>query len=386
MHLSRAALMFPQFLFPLILAQQKAGHFVCACASDDPHLNIIRNQGITAFTHGQKRSLNPLNLIKTIWTTKKLLVENNIDLLICHTPLGGGVGRFAGWLAKTPKIVYFAHGLPFSPSQNILIWLFWFLIEKILGYFTDAIIVMNNYDESFCKKFRFTKKGGLVLRIPSMGVDLQRFTKNNLGVPKESLLKNKCSNHIKIILTIAYLVPEKGVYTLFDAAKIICKERKDVLFLLAGTGPAMNSLEQLCHQYNLHDKFLLLGWRNDIPQLMNISDIFVLPTYYFEGLPVSILEAMACSLPVIATNQRGCVDVVANEQTGYLIPIRDSLSLAAKIITLLNNDDLRINMGQLARQKVESDHELNMCTNIIMQALDQVITNSARWPKPPAAR
>lgn len=372
MHLSRATLMICQFMIPMIEAQKKNGHCVCVCGSDDSDVRRLRELGIDVFPHKLRRGLNPFNILKEIFRIKKILVEQKIDAIVCHTPIGAGVGRIAAWLAKTSNTIYFAHGLPCAPGQNWLLWSCWFMIEKVLGFLTDAILVMNRYDEELAKK-HLIKDPEKVFRIPGMGIDLEKF-RNDSG-NNEACLKVReelgISEEKKVVLCVAYLIAAKGVFLLMEAARQICAVRNDVFFLLAGTGPAMDKLKELIREKGLEKNFRLLGWRDDVHLLMECADVFTLPTYYFEGLPVSILEAMACSKPVIATRHRGCEDAVVDGETGFLIPIKQADTLASRILLLINDPKKRIEMGLAGRHVVEKKFDISVCTRRIVDVLER---------------
>lgn len=360
-----------RFLVPVMEAQKKKGHYVCVCGSDDNNVQKLRELGIDVFPHQLRRGLNPFNILKEIFHIKKILAEQEIDTVICHSPLGAGVGRIAAKLAKTPHTIYFAHGLPCAPGQNTFLWFFWFCIEWTLGFITSAIIVMNSYDEKLSKKY--LTKPSRVFRISGMGVDIEKFNttvqeEEKIRICKELNIPEKA----KIVLCIAYLTSEKGVFVFQETAKEICSQRDDIYFLLAGSGPQMEELQAKCSRYGLEANFKVLGWRNDINKLMRIADIFVLPTYYFEGLPVSILEAMACGKPVIVTRHRGCEDVVQNKKTGFLIPIKQVNPLVEKITQLVDDPQLSTKMGQAGRKHIEQYFELNYCTQKILETLERV--------------
>ena len=135
----------------------------------------------------------------------------------------------------------------------------------------------------------------------------------------------------------------------------------------------MDNMKNKIKDYNLEANFKLLGWRNDIYRLMKTVDIFVLPTYYFEGLPVSILEAMSCSKPVVVTKHRGCEDAVIDGESGCLVPVKQPEALAEKINFLLDKGDVRIKMGQAARLRIEQNFELKLCTKKIIDALEKAM-------------
>jgi glycosyltransferase involved in cell wall biosynthesis len=371
MHISRATLMVCQFMLPLIKAQQQRGHYVCVCGSDDEHVETLHAHDIEVFTHQLKRSLNPWALARAISRIKRHIQEQAIDVVVCHSPLGAGVGRIAATLAGCPHRIYFAHGLPCAPGQAKIKWLIWYSIERILARLTTGILVMNDYDQVLAST-RFFKDDRRVFRIPGMGIDLGKFSQVDTQSERQALEQELgIPSGSKIVLCIAYLIPEKGIYQFFQAAQILCRQRPDVHFLIAGDGPHQTPLETTSYVSQLADRFQVLGWRDDIDRLMRGADIFVLPTYYFEGLPVSILEAMACAKPVIATQHRGCEDAVVDQETGFLIPIRQVAPLINKLEILLDQDDLRLALGQAGRQRVEATFELGHCTDLIADVLDR---------------
>jgi len=354
-------------------AQRDNGHYVCACGSDDADAREIKKQGFDVFTHNLKRTINPFSIVITVVRLRRIIKENNIDVLICHTPLGGFLGRLAGYLAGVDCVIYFAHGLLCAPAQSKVKWLIFFLIEKSLAGLANAFIVMNDYDENLSRT-RLAGKAK-VFRIAGMGVDINRFSDTNTEREKASV-KNEfsISPSDKIMLSVAFLISEKGIWDFFEAAKIICSRRSDVCFMIAGSGPDEENLVNAVKQEGLSSQFRVLGWRTDVQRLMKACDIFVLPSYYFEGLPVSILEAMACKKPVISTFHRGCEDTVSNEETGLLVPIKSPYELSNAIIKLLNDRKLCESMGRKGREKIESVFEIGKCTKEITDIIDSIIS------------
>jgi glycosyltransferase involved in cell wall biosynthesis len=352
-------------------AQKHEGHYVCACGSADSDAQEVRNQGFDIFTHGHKRTINPFSMVITIIRLRRILKQQNIDALVCHTPLGGFLGRLAGYLAGLNHVIYFVHGLPCAPSQSRVKWTTFFLVEKCLATLTQAFVVMNDYDERLCRD-RLARQDAKVCRIIGMGVDLKKFSYQDIEVARTSVQEEfSLVPDTKIIFAVAFLVRQKGIWEFYEAARQISTQRDDVCFMLAGTGPLEKALRKAVHDNNLSHRLIVLGWRNDIDRLMKASDIFVLPTYYFEGLPVSILEAMACGKPVITTHHRGSEDVVVDGTNGFLIPIKQTTPLVNKILHLLGDEQLRQEMGKAGRQRVEQHFELSSCTDKIVEVLER---------------
>ncbi|MCP4453456.1 MAG: glycosyltransferase family 4 protein [Planctomycetes bacterium] len=371
MHVSRASIMVWQFLLPLIEVQTKRGHDVSVCGSNDTYADTLRERGLHVVTHELKRTLNLWAIFKAIVCIKRHIKAEKIDVLVCHSPLGAGVGRIAGWWAGVPCCVYFAHGLPCVPGQNKLKWSLWFLVERSLARITDALLVMNQYDQKLGERHLMSSPEQ-VMRVPGMGIDLGRFDGTSSRAARQQLARTLCvSEHAKFVLCIAYMIPAKGIYVYFQAAQKICQVRDDVVFLIAGDGPHEKALETTAFATGLGDRFHVLGWRDDIDELMRVCDIFTLPTYYFEGLPVSILEAMACGKPVVATQHRGCEDVVVPGETGMLVPTRKAPALARALLKCILDEPLCQRLGEAGRRRAEQEFELAHCTDMIADAIEK---------------
>jgi glycosyltransferase involved in cell wall biosynthesis len=381
MHLSRAAETLRWFLIPAMNAQRARGHDVCICTGDGPDAEALRAAGFPVFSHGMRRSLNPAGALRAIWRIRRVIREQKIEAVICHNSLAGVVGRIAVSMSPRTRFVYFAHGLACGPAQSALNWTVRYLVERGLAPLTDAIIVMNDYDERLARRTPLAKDAGRVFRIAGMGVDLERFTPE---VPREDRARLEQELSIapaqKIVLSVARLIPEKGVGQFVEAALEICRQRRDACFLLAGTGPLLDRLRGMVSGAGAGDGIRVLGWRNDIQTLMKCSDIFALPSYYMEGLPVSILEAMACGKPVVSTHHKGCEDAVVDGSTGFLVPSRQVAPLADRITALLDDDRLRMAMGRAGRQRVEREFQLADCTRTIVDVMEKAIAAPQREP------
>jgi glycosyltransferase involved in cell wall biosynthesis len=367
-----------------MIEQKRLGHYVCVCVAQGQdelvgNKNVsaaehLRKAGIEVFTYNLRRSTNPVGILKAILRVKRLLVEQRIEALVCHTPLCSAVGRIAARLAKTPHVIYFAHGLTCAPAQGFFSWQLRYWAEKLLGSITDAIIVMNDYDEKLCRTHHIIKNPEKIFRIPGIGVDLSRYNPDSSEQAKNQLAAElSISKDWKIVLFVGRMIYEKGAMVLAEAVKRILAQRDDVCSIFVGRGPLTDEIQKLAETGKIASHFKLVGWREDVFIMMKAADIFVLPTYYYEGLPVSILEAMACSKPVVATQHRGCEDVVVDGQTGFLVPVKQAEPLADKLLLLLDDEQLRRKMGQAGRLRVEQHFELSYCTKKIAEALEKAI-------------
>jgi glycosyltransferase involved in cell wall biosynthesis len=372
-HLSRAAETLWWFLIPTIEEQKRRGHEVVLC-TEGPDAEKLRKRGYTVVTHGMRRSLNPISALRAIWRIRNMLREHRADVVVCHNSLAGVVGRIGAKLAGTRHVVYFAHGLACGPAQRAFDWRVRFQVEKTLAPLTDAIVIMNDYDERLSRSTPLAKRADRVYRIRGMGVDLSRFVAAPFPKIREALGRElHVSPASTFVLCVARLIPEKGVLDFVEAARRVCQSRRDVVFLLAGSGPLLETLRRQVETAGIGGQAKILGWRDDISDLVKAADVFVLPSYYMEGLPVSILEAMACGKPVVTTHHKGCEDAVVDGETAYLVPVRDPAVLAEKILALVGDPCLRQRMGCAGRRRVEEMFEIVDCTREVVETLEQAM-------------
>lgn len=175
------------------------------------------------------------------------------------------------------------------------------------------------------------------------GIDVSRFQgkHNPLKVKKEF---NIPIDERKIITCVANLRPKKGHRYLIEALDYLRKRGADFLCLLVGDGICRDELEELVKRLDLVQNVVFLGRQQKIPEILSISDIFILPSLW-EGLPGCIMEAMASELPIVATDVSGVSELVVDGETGFLVPPRDGEALAGKIELLLRDDGMRKRMG-----------------------------------------
>lgn len=218
-------------------------------------------------------------------------------------------------------------------------------------------IFQNHEDERL-----FLEKGVVtndqIRFIKGSGVDLKTY----------AYIPEPVSDKIKILFT-ARMVEEKGVWVLVNAAELLRKEYEGrVCFLLCG---GLSSNPKAIKEEELNDRcdgnyIQWLGYRSDVPDLLRSSHIVAFPSYYREGVPKSLIEATAIGRPIVTTNSIGCKDTVEDGLNGFLVPIKDSKALAEKLKMLIDDADLRKQMGMSSRKIAERDFSLD---NVITKHL-----------------
>lgn len=268
-----------------------------------------REWGCTVYPISCSRLPFDMGNIRAIRQIRRIVRENQYDLVHCHTPIAAMCTRFACRpLRKSGvKVFYTAHGFHFykgAPKKN---WLIYYPIEMFCSYFTDVLITINEEDYNLAKKKFHAKK---VEYVPGVGIDTKKFVvmqadrqkkRAELGIPKDVVL----------VLSVGELNENKNHKTAIKAMVGL-----DVYYIIAGKGEKSEELESLINSQRLQNKVQLIGYRDDVGELCEASDIFLFPSYR-EGLSVSLMEAMATGLSCVVSRIRGNTDLL-DEDGGAL--------------------------------------------------------------------
>lgn len=312
---------------------------IAVCSKGD-YQSLIENDGVIYSPIQIDRKIGFSNL-KTVFQLVKLFSKEKPDVVHVHTPIAAVLGRVAAKIARVPVTVYTAHGFYFHENMTPLVYKICFNIEKIMGkFFSDLIFTQSQEDADIAIKGNFKAKKDIICI--SNGIDVDKvFNPDNItGIEKEHLRQEFNIKQGDTVLTfIGRLVEEKGILDLLNAIKNL--HREDLKVILIGDviqgDRTENGLGEKLEQFKkeLNDVFFV-GNRSDIPQLLSISDIFCLPSYR-EGMPRSIIEAMAMHNAIIATDIRGSREEVIDEETGYLVPLNNPDEISLRINLLMND-------------------------------------------------
>lgn len=320
------------------------------------------------------RNISPLNDLFALCNIFRLIKNGGFDIVHTHTSKAGALGRLAAFFAGTPVIIHSPHGNIFEPQGKIpgvsdkpLARVVFLFIERLLAKFTDKIITLSEDEKSKYEELKIDK-GNKFLAIYE-GIDCEGFTSRGTHIHKQDF-GFKDSDFI--VSTIGRLDSEKGHIYLIEAAASVLKENAQVKFLIIGEGASRKELEDYAVRLGISDSVRFLGLRKDIPDLLSITDVFVLPSLY-EGLGIVVLEAMAMSLPVIATKVGGVPEVIINGETGILVPPGNSRAIAEGIISILNNKEKARTMGHNACLYVKSHFAINLMVEKIEKLYNDLL-------------
>lgn len=244
----------------------------------------------------------------------RIVKENNVDYIHCNTPVGGLLGRLVGKKCKVKIVLYQAHGFHFYEGAPLKNWLLFFPIERFLAHFTDTIITINKEDYVRAKRNFVLRNHGKVYYVPGVGIDLSQYRNNAIDRNSKRKSLNIIDDDV-VLISAGELNENKNNRVIIEAMRIIDNPR--LHYLVCGKGALETELKSLVKKYGLEKYVHFLGYRTDIKELLSVSDIFVMPSFR-EGLSRSIMEAMACGLPCIASKIRGNMDLLEDGIGGFL--------------------------------------------------------------------
>ncbi len=331
------------FLLPLMRGARARGHDVIGVCADGPLLPPIRAEGFRIITPPLVRGLSPAAQTRAYAALLALFRAEKPDLVHAHMPISGFLARMAAAAAGVPHIAYTCHGFLFNqpapwPRRAASL-----AMELIAGRVTQTFTTVSAEEAADARRLHIARNAIAIGngRDPSLfrpDPAARAAIRAELGLAHNAVLVTACSR----------LVRHKGYPELLAAMAGVPAHLCVVGTRLASDhGPDM---EPLFAASGLGARLHRLGYRTDVAAILAASDIFALPSH-FEGLPMSVIEAMLCGLPVVATDIRGPREQVVDGQTGLLVPPATVAPLAAALRRLATDDALRARMGSAGRAR-----------------------------------
>lgn len=336
-----------------------------ACAPGGPLIKLLSKLGIKIFLIPTLRNaINPVRDLLAFAKIYHLIKERRYDVVHCHSTKAGILGRIAARLAWVPAIIFTAHGFAFRESMFLPKKLLLILMEKIAAACCHRIITVSEYDRKDALKLRL-KNPSEIVTIHN-GIDVDSF--KNLDLKEGERIREKLGidKECTIIGTVANFYANKGYPYLLQAAKLVMEKNDRVRFIAVGDGPLRKEMSRMAQSLGLNRKFIFAGYQSQPLSFLSIMDIFVLSSIK-EGLPFSVLEAMALSKPVIATTVGGIPEIVEDYKTGILVKPSDPPSLAEAILTVIRDGPLRERLARNGREKVD---DFNL--HLIVEKIDHL--------------
>jgi len=315
---------------------------------------LPQDRGVrTLCVRGLGRSVSPLKDLAALWRLYRLLRRERPDIVHTHKAKAGALGRVAARLAGVPVVVHTFHGHVlsgyFSPLKTRLV----ILAERLLARLADRIVVLSERQkQDICKRYRVASAGKVCI-VP-LGFELARFH-NSAAAREEARQRLGLPPDTPAVAIVGRLAHIKNHRLFLQAAALVLQDLPTTQFVVVGDGELRAELEQHVHALGIARSVSFTGWLDRMERVYPAFDAVALSSDN-EGTPVVLIEAMACGVPVIATNVGGVADVLGEGRFGALVPPRDPAALAAGLMPMLKDPHATRQRAAAARSHVLAAH------------------------------
>ncbi len=306
------------------------------------------------------RELSPAQDLRAVLALRGLMRRGAYDIVHTHSSKAGVLGRLAARSAGVPVIVHTVHGWSFHDRMSPARLRFYVALERLGAWACQAMIVVSPRDIA----------KGLAQGIGQLedyvvirsGIELSRFghpavpateTRRQWGIPDGA----------PVVISVTRLSPQKAPLDLIDAFALVAGANPEVRFLVVGDGPLRPEVEARLASLGIAHRVVLTGLRRDVPELLAAGDIFVLSSLW-EGLPRVLPQAMATGLPIVCTAADGTGEAIADGENGFLVPRAEPAALAARVVELLADPELRRRLGAAGRRRAPAYGAQRMVADI----------------------
>ncbi len=332
----------------------RRGHRVIIAAQEESNIfRRAKERGIEVFpVHFEKK--NPLSFLRMI----SIIKREGVDILNTHSSSDSWVASIAARLSRSPVRIIRTRHLSTPIGRSVLSRIIYNVLPDAIittgEQIRQAMISYNNFD------------GSRIFSIPT-GIDLERFN-------PERVRPVFRSGGFSIGM-IGVLRSWKGHRFFIEAISEIVKQIPDAGFYIVGDGPQEKNIKNLIHEYSFQDKVSMLGHREDIPEILASLDVVVHPSYANEGVPQSVLQALAMERPVVASDAGSTREVIINGKTGFLVEVKNPGQIAERVIELYKNQELMVSFGREGRRLVMEKYSMEAMLDKIESLYERLVSS-----------
>ena len=345
-----------KFLAPFCFFLKDKGFDVTAACTESVFMAPLREQGLRCVDLPIERSTNLAAHVRSYRRLSAWLARERFDVVHVHTPIAALIGRLAAARRRVPVRIYTAHGFYFHDDMGGMKRRAHVALERFGARFHDYLFTQSEEDRLTAISEKIARPDRV--RTIGNGVDVRRFDPARFSPADRAALRASLGipAGARVLAIIGRLVREKGYFELFRASAQLAARVRD--FRLLVIGAALESdydnstaqLHALIDELGIRKRIVFTGQRTDVPDLLHAADVFTLPSWR-EGMPRSVIEAMAMGLPCVVTNIRGCREEVVEGESGFIVPVRDAEKLAHRCGHLLGDPEAAATMGRAARER-----------------------------------
>ncbi len=355
-------------------AAREHGLQVDVLASDPRFQEMIHEAGLGVVDLDViRREIRPVQDARALTALLRLFSRSSYTIVHTHTSKPGILGRFAARRSGVPAIIHTPHLFPFHEESGRLATAAYVRCERLAARWCDRIVAVSDFHRDWALRLGIGGPGQ-VISIPN-GVPVER------TIPTYSREQVRLALGIEdgfMILTSGRLAPQKGVEYLVRAASRVRDAIPGARVVVAGDGPLGGRLSRLSKELGVEDTMLFLGFRDDIAELLSACDLVVLPSLW-EGLSISLLEAMAASKPIVTTALGSNREVTSEGRAAWLVPPKDVEALASAIVALASAPEERAELGRRAQAVQRERYTIGPMVDAYLAEYDRLLRH-ARVP------
>jgi glycosyltransferase involved in cell wall biosynthesis len=373
-HVTTTDMSLDWLLGPQLRAFAAAGYEVIGVSAPGPHVEALEAGGIrhVPLVHAT-RSMALGHDVRAFDEIRRIFTDLQPDIVHTHNPKPGIYGRIGARLARVPIVVNTVHGLYALPGDALAKRLVVYGLERVASWCSDAELVQNAEDFETLVRLGVPREK---LRLLGNGVDLDRFDPGRFAPARRAKLRAEMgvADDEVVVGVVGRLVAEKGYRELFAAATMLRSSHPEVRLVVVGPddpdkADAITRAELADARTSANITFL--GSRGDVDQLYTAMDLYVLASWR-EGFPRSAMEAAAMGLPIVATDIRGCRQVVRDGDNGLLVPARDAIAMAEAIGSLAADPARRSAMAKAARDRACREFDQQRVIDITLDTYERL--------------
>ena len=373
-HLTTVDMSLALLLLPQLTAFREAGYDVVGVSASGPYVPLLKDHGIRHVA--LDRSTRAANLRADLAAARafvRVCRRLRPDIVHTHNPKPGVYGRIGARLARVPHVVNTVHGLYAQPTDPFPRRAAVYALERVAASFSDVELVQNPEDIPTLRRLRIPRRK---LHVLGNGVDLDRFDPSRYTDARRQVRAELGIGDDEVLVgLVGRLVAEKGYREVFAAAREVRRRHPGARFVVAGPldpdkadGITVEERDRAAAEADVR----FLGLYDEVECLYAAMDLYVLASHR-EGFPRSAMEAAAMGLPIVATDIRGCRQVVDHERTGLLVPVRDTAALAGAIGALAADRERRTHMGAAAREKALAEFDDRRQVSITLEVYERLL-------------